>query len=187
MDGIKYQRLGDEHYYAQELFEQEELTGYLKNLIDAKKSVYEQVIYDSDSECAFADQLEKNTAIKVYAKLPGWFTVPTPLGGNNPDWAVLVEQEGEERLYFVVETKGTKLFSDALRPTERAKIDCAQEHFKALEVQEAPARYCRGKLRGGCSEASAMCFPNQLRGTDVCPRSRRSGADAGRPRPRLGC
>ena len=28
VDGIKYQRLGDEHYYAQELFEQEELTGY---------------------------------------------------------------------------------------------------------------------------------------------------------------
>lgn len=27
VDGIKYQRLGDEHYYAQELFETEELTG----------------------------------------------------------------------------------------------------------------------------------------------------------------
>ncbi|OQW39152.1 MAG: restriction endonuclease subunit R [Nitrospira sp. HN-bin3] len=134
VDGIKYQRLGDEHYYAQELFEQEELTGYLKNLIDAKKSVYEQVVYDSDTEAVFADQLEKNTAIKVYAKLPGWFTVPTPLGGYNPDWAVLVEEEGEERLYFVVETKGTMLFADALRPTEQAKIDCGREHFKALET-----------------------------------------------------
>jgi type III restriction enzyme len=29
VDGIKYQRLGDDNYYAQELFEQEELTGYL--------------------------------------------------------------------------------------------------------------------------------------------------------------
>jgi type III restriction enzyme len=28
VNGIKYQRLGDEHYFAQELFEQEELTGY---------------------------------------------------------------------------------------------------------------------------------------------------------------
>lgn len=141
VDGIKYQRLGDEHYYAQDLFEQEELTGYLKNLLDAKKSVYEQVVYDSGTEAAFADQLEKNTGVKVYAKLPGWFTVPTPLGGYNPDWAVLVEQEGEERLYFVVETKGTMLFSDALRPTEQAKIDCGREHFKALEVREPPARY----------------------------------------------
>jgi len=70
VDGIKYQRLGDKQFYAQELFEQEELTGYLKNLLDARKSVYEQVVYDSDAEAAFADQLEKNTAIKVYAKLP---------------------------------------------------------------------------------------------------------------------
>jgi restriction endonuclease len=28
----------------------------------------------------FAEQLEKNEAVKVYAKLPGWFKVPTPLG-----------------------------------------------------------------------------------------------------------
>jgi len=34
VDGIKYQRLGDEYYYAQELFEQEELTGYLKNMLE---------------------------------------------------------------------------------------------------------------------------------------------------------
>jgi hypothetical protein len=31
VNGIQYQRLGDECYYAQELFEQEELTAYLKN------------------------------------------------------------------------------------------------------------------------------------------------------------
>ena len=89
MDGIKYRRVGEESYYAQELFEHEELTGYLKNMVDTAKSVYEKVIYESDTEARFADQLEKNTAIKVYAKLPGWFKVPTPLGSYNPDWAVL--------------------------------------------------------------------------------------------------
>jgi type III restriction enzyme len=140
VDGIKYQRLGDEHYYAQELFEQEELTGYLKNLLAVEKSVYEQVVYDSDTEARFADQLEKNTAIKVYAKLPGWFTVPTPLGSYNPDWAVLVEKDGSERLYFVVETK-SGLFADDLRDKERAKIECGKAHFKALSVSETPARY----------------------------------------------
>jgi type III restriction enzyme len=140
VDGIKYQRLGDEHYYAQELFEQEELTGYLKNLLDAKKSVYEKIVYDSDTERMFGDQLEKNDAIKVYAKLPGWFTVPTPLGSYNPDWAVLVEKDGAERLYFVVETK-SGLFTDDLRDKERAKIECGKAHFKALEVGEAPARF----------------------------------------------
>ena len=140
VDGIKYQRLGEEDYYAQELFGQEELTGYFRNLLDARKAVYEQVVYDSETEAAFADQLEKNTAIKVYAKLPGWFTVPTPLGKYNPDWAVLVEKEGSERLYFVVETKAG-LFADDLRFREQAKIECGKAHFKALAVGESPARY----------------------------------------------
>jgi type III restriction enzyme len=140
VDGIKYQRLGNAHYYAQELFEQRELTGYVRNLLDAAKGVYEQVIYDSDTERTFADQLEKNTAIKVYAKLPGWFTVPTPLGSYNPDWALLVEEDGGHRLYFVVETK-SGLFSDDLRESERARTRCGHAHFKALEVGEAPARY----------------------------------------------
>ena len=98
VDGIKYQRLGDDHYYAQELFRDEELTGYLKNMCPAPKSVYERVIYDSGTEAAFADQLEKNTAVKVYAKLPGWFRVPTPLGSYNPDWAVLIDSDEGERL-----------------------------------------------------------------------------------------
>jgi type III restriction enzyme len=141
VDGIKYQRLGDEHYYAQELFEKEELTGYLKNMLtETKKSVYEQVVYDSDTEAEFADALEKNNAIKVYAKLPGWFKVPTPLGTYNPDWAVLVEKDGAERLYLVVETK-SGLFTDDLRDKERAKIECGKAHFTALEVREAPAKY----------------------------------------------
>ena len=98
--------MGDEHYYAQELFESKELTGYLKNMVDATKSVYEQVVYESGTEAGFADHFEKNTAVKVYAKLPWWFRVPTPLGSYNPDWAVLIEQDNGERLYFVVETKG---------------------------------------------------------------------------------
>ncbi len=47
VDGIRYQRIGEDDYYAQELFEQEELTGYLKNMLAATKSVYESGVYDS--------------------------------------------------------------------------------------------------------------------------------------------
>ncbi|MDR4470182.1 MAG: DEAD/DEAH box helicase family protein [Nitrospira sp.] len=141
VDGIKYQRIGDEHYYAQELFEQEELTGYLKNMLAANKCVYEHVVYDSSGvERTFAEQLEKNEAVKVYAKLPGWFKVPTPLGTYNPDWAVLVEKDGAERLYFVVETKSS-LFTDDLRDKESAKIACGKAHFKALAVGDNRAEF----------------------------------------------
>lgn len=141
VDGIRYQRIGDDAYYAQELFEQEELTGYLKNMMASAKSVYEQVVYDSVTvERPFAEQLEKNEAVKVYAKLPGWFKVPTPLGTYNPDWAVLVEKDGAERLYFVVETKSS-LFTDDLRDKESAKIECGKAHFKSLAVGETPAEF----------------------------------------------
>ena len=141
VDGIKYQRLGDEQYYAQALFESRELSGYLKNMLNAQKSVYEQVVFDSPGiEQTFAQDLEKNEAVKVYAKLPAWFTVPTPLGNYNPDWAVLIDQNGEERLYFVVETKGS-LFTDDLRVGEEAKIRYGRAHFEALAVGDAPARY----------------------------------------------
>ena len=143
VDGIKYQRMGDDYYYAQELFEQEELMGYLKNMLtDAQKSVFEHVVYDSGVEAEFAQQLEKNEAVKVYAKLPGWFKVPTPLGTYNPDWAVLVEMDGTERLYFVVETKSS-LFTDDLRDRESAKITCGEAHFKALERGDNPARFVK--------------------------------------------
>lgn len=144
VDGIKYQRIGDEHYYAQELFEQKEITGYLKSMLqDTKKSVYEHVVYDSSGvERTFAEQLEQNEAVKVYAKLPGWFKVPTPLGSYNPDWAVLVQADGMERLYFVVETKGS-LFVDDLRDQEAAKIVCGQAHFMALAVDEKSAQYVK--------------------------------------------
>lgn len=144
VDGIKYERLGDEHFYAQELFAQEELIGYMKSMVPVEKCVYDHVVYQSDTERSFAQQLEKNEAIKVYAKLPGWFKVPTPLGTYNPDWAVLIEKDGEERLYFVVETKSS-LFDDDLRDREGAKIECGKAHFKALSVGDDPAQFRRAR------------------------------------------
>ena len=71
--------------------------------------------------------------------------MPTPLGRYNPDWAVLVEKDGAERLYFVVETKSS-LFADDLRDKERAKIECGKAHFKALEVHpQAASAICSGE------------------------------------------
>ena len=49
----------------------------------------------------------------------------------NPDWAVMIDQNGEKKLYFVLETKGN-IDTDALRKTESEKIQCGREHFAAL-------------------------------------------------------
>ena len=53
-------------------------------------------------------------------------------GNYNPDWAVFLNKNGEEKLYFVIETKGS------LNPYERKgkenlKIHCGKQHFKALD------------------------------------------------------
>ncbi|MAZ25809.1 MAG: type III restriction endonuclease subunit R [Cytophagaceae bacterium] len=132
VEGIKYQKIGNDEFYAQELFQQHELFGYLKdNLVKAEKSVFDYVIYDSDTEYEFASAFEDNEDIKLYTKLPDWFKIDTPLGGYNPDWAVLIEKDGVDKLYFVVETKST-LLSAKRRPEENAKIKCGHAHFEAL-------------------------------------------------------
>lgn len=132
VDGIKYTKLGDTEFYAQELFDSEELTGYLeRNMFESHRSVYDYVVYDSDVERGFAEELENNESVKVYAKLPAWFKVPTPLGSYNPDWAIVIEDDGLNKLYFVVETKGSIEGKD-LRPKEQAKIRCGEKHFAAL-------------------------------------------------------
>ena len=140
VDGIKYRRSGNELYYSQELFVKGELSWHLNRMLASEKSVYDYVKWDSPNEANFAEQLETSTAVKVYAKLPSWFQVPTPLGGYNPDWAVLIETNASERLYFVAETKGTS-FLDDLRNSERAKVECGKAHFAALEVGETSAKY----------------------------------------------
>ena len=153
VDGIKYQQIGGKDYFAQELFEQEELTGYLKNMISVRKSVHEKVIYESDTEARFAKALESEYCVKLYAKLPGWFKVPTPLGSYNPDWAVLINTDDGEQLFFVVETKGS-MHSNDLRRIERDKINCGKAHFQALQGQENPARY---EVASSVDELLAAC------------------------------
>jgi len=132
VDGIVYKIIGDNEFYKQELFENEELSGYLKsNMIESTKSPFEHTIYDSGIEKELSNEFEKNNNVKVYTKLPDWFKIETPLGNYNPDWAVLFEVDGKEQLYFVVESKGT-LGYDFLRPAEKGKIDCGKKHFEEL-------------------------------------------------------
>ena len=138
-DGIRYRRLKDSSFSAQELFEPE-VQGYLRNMIDCDKSLYDKVVFESQVEREFADQLDKNTDVEVFAKLPSWFKVATPLGSYNPDWALTLRSAEGEHRYFVVETKGTPLI-DALRKTEAGKITCGREHFKALEVRDKVVKY----------------------------------------------
>lgn len=132
VDGIKYSKARSKSYYAQELFKDEKISGYLNdNLLTSEKGVYDYVVYDSTVEREFAEKLETNKNVLVYVKLPSWFKIPTPLGSYNPDWAILINDAGKEKFYFVTETKST-LRTAGYRTAEEKKIDCGVEHFKAV-------------------------------------------------------
>jgi len=133
VDGIKYEKIpgdGPEAEWEMMLFKNEELINYL-NALQVNKSVYEYVVYDSDVEREFAHQLDQRQDIKLFVKLPGWFQIDTPVGKYNPDWAIV--KEGDQTLYLVRETKGTRDFLQ-LRNSEADKVRCGKKHFEALDV-----------------------------------------------------
>jgi len=133
IDGIKYERLSDQEY-SMRLFEEEEIVSYLNSRLDVSNSVYDAVVYDSEVEREFAEKLDKREDIKLFVKLPRWFTIDTPIGTYNPDWAIL--KHDDTVLYLVRETKSTKDF-EKLRNSEAEKIRCGRRHFEELGVDFA--------------------------------------------------
>jgi type III restriction enzyme len=133
IDGIRYIRLEGEEYYLQEIFDSEELIAFLdKNAIAVERSVYDHIIYDSDTvERPFAIALDNDPDVRMFFKIPGRFKIETPIGTYNPDWAVFLDKDGEQRFYFIFETKGTTRFGE-LRTPEQQKIRCGKRHFAAL-------------------------------------------------------
>jgi len=112
------------------LFKNEELINY-RSALQVKRSIYDYVVYESDVERRFAEELDAREDIKLFVKLPRWFEVETPVGKYIPDWAV-VKQNGQT-LYLVRETKGTRDFLK-LRTSEADKVRCGKKHFEALGV-----------------------------------------------------
>ena len=111
--------------YADRVVDSDEIDGF------GGTHLYDGVPVDSETiERPFAEQLERNGQVKLYVKLPGWFTVDTPVGRYNPDWAVVLRGD-TDRLFLVRETKGTANKSE-LRPDERRKVLCAEAHFAEL-------------------------------------------------------
>lgn len=139
VEGIRYVPLAEEEWHRSSILEIDGSPAYLdQNAWKPKsvgKSLYSYVVYDSAGvEREFAKKLDMQEEVVVYAKLPPSFTIDTPLGSYNPDWAYVEESEGEERLYFVIETKGGTNANPVMRPTEELKTDCARKHFEALDL-----------------------------------------------------
>lgn len=127
---ITYNML-DERYDT-DIFTEPTIKGKLgANAMKAQRHLYDHIVYDSTNERDFASELDTNTDVAVYVKLPDSFYISTPVGHYNPDWAIAFYEGTVKHIYFVAETKGS-MRSMQLRQIEESKIHCAKEHFKAI-------------------------------------------------------
>mgnify|MGYP000845832415 FL=1 len=128
---IQYNILEDA--YDMDLFYDNAETAKLsdEHLLESKKGIYNFVKVDSDIERKFKESLEQYEDVRVYVKLPGKFSIRTPLGNYNPDWAIAFREGSVKHIYFVAETKGS-MSSLQLKQSEKDKIECAKAHFRAL-------------------------------------------------------
>jgi type III restriction enzyme len=121
--------------YSDDIFTINNLKGSLNNdVMEVKKHIYNYLKTDSKVEEKFANNLETGQVL-VYAKLPGDFKIPTPVGNYNPDWAIVFDNNNFKYIYFVAETKGT-MNSLELKEVEILKIEYAKKHFEALKSSD---------------------------------------------------
>jgi type III restriction enzyme len=156
VQGIEYQHINGKRYEMALLDEtaetylssvyppaQDNLTAPLhKTLLQAQPldgehapqgDAFDCVLSDSEVESEFARDCANDERVRFFFKLPSRFKIDTPLGGYNPDWAVVFE--GDARVYFVAETKSSTVAAQ-LRRDENLKIDCGRAHFKLAQGVE---------------------------------------------------
>lgn len=134
---IIYNKL-DEVWDEDAIFADSDIQGIMgQNVFEAKKHLYDRVRVDSTTEKQFASELDTQSDVEMYVKLPGGFYINTPVGKYNPDWAVVLNEPDQKHVYFIAETKGV---SDSIELTlkgvENAKIASAREHFKVISNNE---------------------------------------------------
>lgn len=138
VNGVQYEKI--EEYYEQEQLEKAFET-WKDLVLPVEKSIYDHIQYDSTTiEKRFAEDLDRYPVVRFFLKLPKWFTVKTPVGSYNPDWAIALKDEELpetdcNRLYFVAETKGST-DQEQLRGAEQKKLKCAEKHYKEYEGVE---------------------------------------------------
>ncbi|MFZ1360530.1 MAG: DEAD/DEAH box helicase family protein [Candidatus Saccharimonadales bacterium] len=136
VDGIKYEKLGEEVYELRNFQRdsEEDVERFIDRLYEVKntqKTITDKLSLDSATEQEFAKLLDNREDIKLFLKLPAKFVVPTPVGDYNPDWAIVKEIDGQEKVYMVRETK-----NGGERESELQKIECAKKHFDEIGMHD---------------------------------------------------
>lgn len=150
-EGVQYEKVGGYIYELRELQADgnEARDFFIDRVYEAEsfedsnangKTDFNYIQIDSDGadapERKFAELLDSREDVQFFMKLPDKFKIETPVGPYNPDWAIIKQENGENRIYMIRETKST-LDESKRRPTENAKIKAAAKHFKQLGIGSA--------------------------------------------------
>lgn len=138
VEGVQYEKIAGSVYELRELQkdgeqEKERFLDQMYKVQNTRKTDFDYVVFDSNVERQFAELLDSREDIKLFMKLPAKFRIETPVGPYNPDWAIVKQEEGGDRVYMIRETKST-LDDSKLRPTELGKIQSAMRHFQAIGI-----------------------------------------------------
>jgi type III restriction enzyme len=138
VEGIQYEKIAGYVYELRELQkdgaeEKDRFLDQMYKVRNQQKTDFDYVVYDSDVERQFAEKLDSREDVKLFMKLPAKFRIPTPVGDYNPDWAIIKQEDGEDKIYMIRETKST-LDDAKLRPAELAKMKSAKRHFEAIGI-----------------------------------------------------
>ena len=136
VDDITYNEI--DGTYDSDIFTAEKNKNFAK-AYRAKKNVQDYVFADGNAEKSierrFAENMDLDDKVVVYAKLPRGFQIPTPVGNYAPDWAIAFKKGSVKHVYFIAETKGT-MDSMQLKTIEQAKIRCAKKLFNEVSTAD---------------------------------------------------
>lgn len=133
VEHLAYDPIEDRHEL--DIFTREKPRASFEKAVKANRHIYDYVFTDSKTERKFVGELDTSTDVVVYAKLPGGFFIPTPVGNYNPDWAIAFQEGKVKHIYFIAETKGS-MSSLELREIENSKIQCARKFFSKIASDE---------------------------------------------------
>lgn len=129
VEHLTYNPMEDVH--TLDIFTQEKPREDMSRAVPARRHIYDYVFTDAKNERAFVGDLDTATDVVVYAKLPRTFSIPTPVGSYNPDWAIAFKEGSVKHVFFIAETKGS-LSSMELRKIEECKVQCARRFFAKI-------------------------------------------------------
>ncbi len=133
VEHIAYDPVDETHEL--DIFTREKPKEDFSKAIKTNRHIYDYVFTQSGVERTFVTELDTSSEVVVYAKLPRGFSIPTPVGNYNPNWAIAFQEGKVKHVYFVAETKGS-MSTMQLTAIELSKIRCARKFFSNITTEK---------------------------------------------------